>query len=91
MEGYLLYVSALTRFRMSSYRLALQTGRHSKPKIAKEESKCRNCSLDEVEDEKHFLLKCQLLSGDCYLLIFHPMVLNSSAMSQDEKFRLSSQ
>ena len=46
-EGYLLYlpnlkyISALARFRMSSPRLAIETGRHAKPK---EERKCRNCS-----------------------------------------------
>ena len=46
---------------MSSHTLAieLETGRHSKPKIAKVNRlfKCRD--LNEVEDE-HFLLRCTL-------------------------------
>ena len=31
-----------------------------KPIINKEERICKNCDLDEVEDESHFLLKCPL-------------------------------
>ena len=66
MEGYLLlspnlkHMSTIARFRMSSHTLAIETGRHAKPKIAKGERKCRYCNLDDVEDEKHFLLKCPL-------------------------------
>ena len=43
MEGYLLllpnlkHMSTIARFRMSSHTLAIETGRHAKPKIAKEE------------------------------------------------------
>ena len=65
-EGYLLllpnlkHISTIARFRMSSHTLAIETGRHAKPKIAKEERKCRYCNLEDVEDEEHFLLKCPL-------------------------------
>ena len=70
MEGYLLllpnvkHMSTIARFRMSSHTLAIETGRHAKPKIAKEERKCRYCNLDDVEDEKHFLLKCPLYNKE---------------------------
>ena len=46
MEGYLLllpnlkHMSTIARFRMSSYTLTIETGRHAKPKIAREEIKC---------------------------------------------------
>ena len=50
-------MSTIARFRMSSHTLAIETGRHAKPKIAKEERKCRYCNLDDVEDEEHFLLR----------------------------------
>ena len=45
---------------MSSHTLAIETGRHSKLKIAKENRLCKNCDLNEVEDEQHFLLRCTL-------------------------------
>ena len=57
-------MSTIARFRMSSHTLAIETGRHAKPKIAKEERKCRCCNLDYVEDEKHFLLKCPLYNEE---------------------------
>ena len=53
--------------------LAIETGRHDKPKIAKEERKCRYCNLDEVEDEKHFLLKCPLYNEE-RLSLFNSVV-----------------
>ena len=66
MENYLLdlpnldHLTAVARLRMSAHRLAIETGRHVKPKICKEERICKNCDLEEVEDESHFLLKCPL-------------------------------
>ena len=47
MESYLLllpnlkHMSTIARFWMSSHTLSTETGRHAKPKIAKEERKCR--------------------------------------------------
>ena len=58
MEGYLLllpnlkHMSTIARFSMSSHTLAIETGRHAKPKIPKEDRKCRYCNLDDVEDEE---------------------------------------
>ena len=66
METYLLdlpnldHLTAVARLRMSAHRLAIETRRHVKPKICKEERICKNCDLEEVEDESHFLLKCPL-------------------------------
>ena len=80
MEGYLLllpnlnHMSTIARFRMSSHTLAIETGRHAKPKIAKEERKCRDCNLDDVEDEKHFLLKCPVYNEE-RLSLFYSVVL----------------
>ena len=91
MEGYLLpfanlkHMSTIARLRMSSHTLAIETGRHAKPKIAKEERKCRYCNLDDVEYEEHFLLKCPMYSEEC-LSLFDSVVLNVSAMSQGDVF-----
>ena len=66
LETYLLHsknlnhLTALARLRMSSHTLAIETGRHSKPNIAKEKRLCKYCDLNEVEDEQHFLLRCTL-------------------------------
>ena len=90
-KGYLLHlsnfkhISDLVRFRMSSHTLARETGRHAKPKIVKEERKCRYCNLEVVEDEEHFLLKCPLYSEE-RLSLFNSVVLDVSAMSQGDVF-----
>ena len=45
----------VTRLRMVSHNLKIETGRHFKFVIPREE---RLCSCEEVEDEKHFVLHC---------------------------------
>ena len=75
-------MSTLAKFWMSSHTLAIETGRHAKPKIVKEEIKC---NLDDVEDEEHFLLKCPQ-NREERLSLFNCMVLNVSAMSRGDVF-----
>ena len=36
----------------------IEKGRHYHPKIPPEQRLCKLCSLNEVEDEFHFMLKC---------------------------------
>ena len=48
----------LTKLRLSSHNLEIETGRHHKPYQKPEERICRLCNLQDTEDEIHFLLKC---------------------------------
>ena len=43
------------------------------------------CNLDDVEDEKHFLLKCPLYKVE-RLSLFNSVVLNVTVMSQGDVF-----
>ena len=52
------YRNAITRLRTSSHDLAIETGRHHKPKINVEDRLCRICNV--LEDEFHFVTKCKL-------------------------------
>ena len=47
---------ALTKFRLSVHKLAIETGRHNG--IDRHLRKCQNCSLNKIEYEYHFLLEC---------------------------------
>ena len=47
---------ALTKFRLSVHKLAIETDRHNG--IDKHLRKCQNYSLNKLEDEYHFLLEC---------------------------------
>ena len=53
------YRHALSRLRLSTHRLAIETGRWNKPtRIPLDERKCQVCN--RLEDEFHFILECQL-------------------------------
>ena len=56
------YKYSLIKLRLSSRRLAVETGRWNKPHpIPLEERKCRFCT--SLEDEFHFLFECKLHDG----------------------------
>ena len=56
---------ALSKFRVSSHNLRIETGRYEKnPKLEPHERICIYCSLNCVEDEIHFLLGCPLYSNE---------------------------
>ena len=48
--------SAFTRLRISAHNLAIETGRHTKPKVKLEDRLCTSCN--ELEDEFHFVMTC---------------------------------
>ena len=50
------YRRNITKLRISSHRLQIGTGRYEK--IPRNERICKNCTLNETEDEIHFLLQC---------------------------------
>ena len=52
------YKFALSRFRLSSRNLALETGRYYN--IPKENRICTFCNMNKIESEYHFLLVCPL-------------------------------
>ena len=47
--------------RCSDHHLEIERGRHLK--IDQDKRTCRNCAFKTVEDEKHFLLECQVYQG----------------------------
>ena len=48
-----------TKLRLSDHCLAIETGRRQSPKIDREDRVCQICNEEFIEDEKHFLLKCE--------------------------------
>ena len=56
------YRKCLSRLRLSSHRLSVETGRWHKPiSIPQNERKCIFC--DTLEDEYHFVLECKLYTA----------------------------
>ena len=50
------YRTALTRFRLSSHDLLIETGRYTN--IERNNRICINCEMNMIENEYHFLLMC---------------------------------
>ena len=50
----------MTQLRVGALKLQIEIGRHSVPYVDPAERICKNCDLEEVEDEFHFVIKCPL-------------------------------
>ena len=68
LEPYLLYIPnkrhqrAMARLRVSSHKLEIELGRHSRPYIPRDERLCTFCKQKEIGDEVHFLMTCDFLA-----------------------------
>ena len=49
---------AITKIRTSSHKLEIETGRWAG--VSRDQRICKNCALDKVEDESHFLFECRM-------------------------------
>ena len=60
----------ICRLRISSHKLQIETGRHlpRKDRLKPEERLCIYCKNNEMEDEFHFLMKCDFYNDERSLL-----------------------
>ena len=63
MENYVLSLPiskrrSFTKLRVSSHRLAIETGRYTRPITPRSQRFCNHCTQHVLGDEKHFLLSC---------------------------------
>ena len=67
---------ALTRLRISSHNLHIERGRHCRPITPRNERLFNFCSLDQVDDVKHFLMACKFHSAErqSLLEVIIPMI-----------------
>lgn len=49
---------ALSKLRLSSHQLRIETGRHAPNRIERNQRKCLLCNSPDIEDEYHFVLIC---------------------------------
>ena len=84
--------SNICRLRISCHKLFIETGRYlpKKDRLKAEERICKYCNLGEVEDELHFLLRCNLYSNERSDLISKMSNLynNFSELSDVIKFNI---
>jgi len=82
------YRKAISKLRCSSHTLSIEKGRHNKPKTPLCDRKCLLCSQDQIEDEKHFVLKCPFYKEErgelyCNVVCINPDFEN---IDDDRKF-----
>ena len=51
---------SLTMYRFSEYSLAIERGRNWQTWLSREDKLCAHCPHNEVENELHFLISCQM-------------------------------
>jgi len=51
---------SFSKLRVSAHKLLIEAGRHTIPRIQPNDRICKQCNLNEVEDEFHFIMHCKL-------------------------------
>ena len=94
LENYLIEIEntkhtlALTRFRISSHNLRIETGPYDQRKTKPEKRLCIYCRSQAVEDEQHFLLQCPQYDYERCLLLetVNTMIPMFHLLPENEKF-----
>ena len=73
------YRRLITQMRVSAHKLRIETGRYGRNRIERNQRVCQTCNSQEVEDEFHFLLKCDTYSDIRRRLIKRHYWVNPSA------------
>jgi hypothetical protein len=76
----------LTRFRISNYKLHIETGRYTRPITPVENRICSNCNSKSVEDEIHFLMCCPKFENHRRELFSNVLNYNAAILSAEDKF-----
>ena len=81
-------ISAIARLRLSSHNLEIERGRHTRPKTPVASRICRRCQTNQVDNEIHFLMQCNLLELDRKDLLSEAekYITNFNTLSETEQF-----
>ena len=56
------YRHLITQIRVSAHKLRIETGRYGRNRVDRNQRLCQLCNTQEIEDESHFLFKCDTYS-----------------------------
>ena len=75
----------MSKFRLGSHKLKIETGRHSKTPV--EKRTCPTC-IDQLEDEKHFIMYCKSYQRDreCLFHYISSKIPNFLTLDDNTKF-----
>ncbi len=77
----------LSKYRLSNHDLEIERGRHRQTWTEREQRICRHCDLQQIEDEKHFLLVCPKYHNvrETFLPRFEALIPSFTELSDTEK------
>ncbi len=77
----------LSKYRLSDHDLEIERGRHRQTWTEREQRICRHCDLQQIEDEKHFLMMCPkyLHVRETFLPRFDALIPSFTELSDSEK------
>ena len=73
----------MSRFRLSSHNLQIEIGRHLKPKQLLHERLCKQCNLNVIESEEHFLLYCPYYHEERVVLFTKILFCDDAILSEE--------
>lgn len=62
------YKKCISKLRVSSHQLAIETGRHQRPPVPRENRLCKFCSSSHIDDEIHLITNCEFHQTERYTL-----------------------
>ena len=62
LSKYKSYRQHITKIRLSSHKLRIETGRYGRNRIDRNERLCQICNCGDIEDEYHFIIICSKYS-----------------------------
>ena len=75
---------SFVKFYLSNHKLCIESGRHRRPVLPREERICAVCKNNEIEDEAHMLFSCTLYSTlREQFLIKQQLILNTAFDNYD--------
>ena len=75
---------SFVKFYLSNHKLCIESGRHRRPVLPREERICAVCKNNEIEDEAHMLFSCTLYNTLCeQFLIKQQHILNTAFDNYD--------
>ncbi len=80
----------LTKYRLSEHRLAIETGRHRKSWLPREQRVCVHCETGEIETEIQFLLQCHkyISIRNIYFNKLTNFIKNFTAISETDQIKI---
>ena len=77
----------IVKFRLSNHNLLIEKGRHTRPRLERNDRKCFICK-EKIENEMHFITECPLYENERVILYeaCRKNCKNFASLTKEQKF-----